>query len=98
MRVQIRKALRGMKRGRSWEAFVGYTLDDLVRHLSRMLPKGMTFERCLAAGWHVDHIVAKSTFNCADPAELRAAWALSNLRLLSPVDNLRKGARREFLL
>lgn len=98
LRVQIRKALKGRKAGRSWEQFVGYSLDDLVAHLSRMLPKRVTLDGALADGWHIDHIVPKSTFNLADEAELKAAWCLSNLRLLPALDNIRKSDRREVLL
>jgi hypothetical protein len=50
--------------------------------------------------WHIDHIVplASFTFSSADDPEFRAAWALTNLRPLWAADNMRKHARREFLL
>lgn len=98
LRVQIRKALKGKKQGRKWEEFVGYTLADLVRHLTLMLPRGRTLEQCLNEGWHIDHIVPKSSYDLANPVELRRAWCLSNLRLLPALDNMRKGARMESLL
>lgn len=98
LRVQIRKALKGKKAGRSWEQFVGYSLDDLVAHLSKMLPKKVALDQALADGWHIDHIVPKSTFNLADPVELKEAWALSNLRLIPAADNLRKNASRVYLI
>ena len=98
LRVQIRKALKGKKAGRSWESFVGYSLDELCSHFSRMLPKKMTLDDALAAGWHIDHIVPKSTFNLADESELRAAWCMSNLRLIPAKENIRKSAKRVSLL
>ena len=97
LKVQIRKALKGEKKGRRWQEFVGYSLDDLVKHLSRMLPKRMTLERALAKGWHIDHIVPKSTYNLADPDELSRAWCLSNLRLIPAHENWSKNDKRTHL-
>lgn len=98
LRVQIRKALKGQKGGRSWESFVGYTLEDLAKHLARMLPKRKTLADCLRDGWHIDHITPKSTYDLSKPDELRAAWCLSNLRLIPPKENLSKGAKRVVLI
>lgn len=98
MRVQIRKALRGLKRGRRWETLLGYTLDELVDHLRKMLPSGMSLSQCIDDGWHIDHILPKSGFDCSSIAELKAAWALPNPRLVPADVNLRKSDSREFLL
>lgn len=98
MRVQIRKALKGGKAGRRWESIVGYTVHELMAHLSKALPKGMTFERAMDEGWHIDHIVPKSAFDVTNEEELRKAWALPNLRLLPGSENRAKGPRHVFLL
>jgi hypothetical protein len=98
MRVAIRKALKGGKAGRRWESLVGYTVDDLARHLERQMPKGLSLADIGNGRLHIDHIVPKIDFDVTDPAELRAAWALPNLRPVTAEVNLRKNARREFLL
>lgn len=98
MRTSIKKALRGGKAGRAWEALVGYTLADLMAHLERQMPKGFTLDDFGAGRIHIDHIIPKSTFDVTNPAELRACWALSNLRPVTAKVNLKKGAKRDRLL
>lgn len=98
MRVAIRKALKGGKAGRSWEGIVGYTVDDLRRHIERQMPKGYTLDDMFGGRIHLDHIVPKSTFNVEDPKELRSCWSLANLRPLPAVENMRKGAKLLSLL
>lgn len=94
----VRIALKGRKAGRKWEAILGFTLDDLVRHLDRQFAKGMGWHNM--GEWHIDHIVPKASFSYSsetDPA-FRAAWALTNLRPLWAVENIAKKDRRLFLI
>lgn len=112
MRARMRKVLAAdMRLGRDmssnvkarrwpeqWTLALGYTLDELIKHLHRTLPKRMTWSDFLAGSLHIDHIVPRASFDCTDPADLRACWALSNLRLLPASDNQRKGAAKLVLL
>lgn len=98
MRTAIKKALRGKKAGRTWESIVGYSVGDLYAHLERQLPKRMTMSDLFLGRLHIDHIIPKSMFDVTKPEELRACWALANLRPLKAKDNLRKNARRTTLL
>ena len=84
-------------RGKVWEA-VGYSADELRAHLERQFVRGMTWERFLSGEIHIDHIVPKSRFDLDSLEELRACYALSNLRPLWAADNVREGARRAVLL
>lgn len=95
MRCAIRRSLNGGKRGRNWEALVGYTVADLMAHLNRQMPRGASWNDL-----HIDHIVplASFTFASAEDPEFRAAWALTNLRPLGATDNIRKGAKRLHLI
>lgn len=97
--LQIWFALKGRKNGRSWQAIVGYTIADLVKHLERQFLPGMTWEN-YGPVWHVDHIIPKALFSFETAADegFRACWAITNLRPLWAVDNLRKHARRELLI
>ncbi len=97
MKTAIRKALLGKKAGRKWESIVGYTLAELMGRLSRTMPAGCTLGDIAGGRYHIDHIVPKSIFDAADPDQLRAAWSLSNLRLITAEENLRKGAKLFYL-
>lgn len=100
MRTRLREALvvAGGKRGRSWEALVGYSSADLLAHLERQFSPGMSWDNL--SDWEIDHIVALASFDIreAGDAEFRAAWSLGNLRPLWRGPNRAKSSRREFLL
>lgn len=86
------------KGGRSWQAILGYTTEDLRKHLERQFTKGMSWENY--GEWHVDHIVpvASFTFESADDADFAACWALTNLRPMWARENIRKRDKRLTLL
>lgn len=92
----IRKSiLVGSKRGRHVFDLLGYTADDLKRHLEKQFLPGMTWENYGRYGWHIDHIIPLSAFNYETPehVDFRRAWALENLRPLWAFDNLSKHAK-----
>ena len=98
MKVMMHRAFGAKKAGRSWRSFVPYTLEQLMAHLERQFVSGMTWDN--KGKWHIDHIRPLSSFNFESPSdpEFQEAWALSNLRPLWGVDNIRKQARRTHLL
>lgn len=98
MRTLIHRALGKNKAGRSWREFVDYSLEELMSHLERQFLPGMTWEN--KGEWHIDHIIPRSSFeyDSPDDPEFKQAWALTNLRPIWAIDNIRKNAKREFLL
>lgn len=96
--AHIRGVLKSGKGGRKTEELLGWKFQDLRRHLERQFHTGMSWQNM--GEWHIDHITPLSSFeiNGPDCQELRAAWALPNLRPLWARVNLVKGARREFLI
>lgn len=95
----INQTLHGKKGGRHWEDLVGYTVEDLMRHLeSRFLP-GMTWENHGHYGWHIDHRrpIASFRFTSAEDPDFKECWALDNLQPLWAVDNHRKGAKLDWV-
>lgn len=95
---QMRNALAARKAGRKWETIVGYSVDDLVKHLEKQFTKGITWSN-YGTAWHIDHIVAQVEFELDDGDDaVRACWALSNLRPLATFANLSKGADRHYLV
>lgn len=92
MRGRIWDSLRGNKNRISWQKLVGYTTDDLRKHLENKFTIGMTWELFLAGKIHIDHIIPLSFFryDTTDDAEFKYCWSLNNLQPLWAKDNQRK--------
>lgn len=101
MGAAIRQALRSKAatKKHGWQEAVGYTVDDLKRHLERQFVRGMSWDN-YGTDWHIDHIVPVKdfSFSSTDDPEFKACWALTNLRPLWATDNLTKGGKRLHLL
>jgi len=48
----------------------------------------MTWGKFKAGDVHIDHIKPLNTFDHTDPAEVRKAWELTNLRPMWAADNM----------
>jgi hypothetical protein len=94
----IRQAIKAGKTGRQWEAAVGYTLHDLVRHIERQFLPGMSWEN--HGSWHIDHIqpISAFEFSSVDDPSFRECWSLSNLQPLWAEENMRKFNKRLYLI
>ncbi len=90
MSSAINIALNGAKNGHCWELLVGYTLNDLMKHLEKQFQIGMTWKNY--GNWHVDHKIPVSVFNYSKPEDIdfKRCWALKNLQPLWAGDNIRK--------
>lgn len=95
MANSINHSLNGRKNGVRWQNLVEYILEDLMSHLESQFLPGMTWENRTLDGWHIDHIRPRASFTYTTPdaPEFKECWALSNLRPLWAIDNLRKGGR-----
>lgn len=95
MSVAVGMALKGNKSGRAWEAIVGYSLNELKRHLETTFAPGMNWDRFMAGQIHIEHIIPKALFNYSDPSdkEFKQCWALTNLRPFWKLPNLSKGKK-----
>jgi hypothetical protein len=91
----VRNSLLTGKNGSSWETLVGYTIEDLIKHLKKTIPSGYTWEDALAAKLEIDHIVPVAAFNFSNPDDIdfKRCWAKSNLRLWPSRENRSKGAK-----
>ena len=86
----ISMALKGKKAGRKWENLVGYTSDELTKHLEAKFKPWMLWENY--GKWHIDHIIPKShlKYKTAEDPEFKKCWALENLQPLEAIENIRK--------
>lgn len=96
IRVSIRESLI-KKGGRSgahhWPRHLGYGPQELKKHLESLFLTGMSWGNY--GEWHIDHIIPRSyfRFDSLESPGLKACWALSNLRPLWAIDNVRKGSK-----
>lgn len=95
--VGIRQGMATSKAGRHWESLVGYTVDQLQRHLEKQFKTGMDWENYGKYGWHIDHIIpiAAFNFNNADDLDFKRCWDLKNLQPLWAHENLTKSDKVE---
>ncbi len=90
IRRSIIGSLKDGKNGRHWEDCVGYTSEELIKHLEGLFEEGMNWENY--GDWHIDHKIPKSAFNFTrvEHIDFKRCWALSNLQPLWASDNNRK--------
>lgn len=89
----IYHSLRGNKRNCHWEIIVGYTIEQLKKHLEKQFQIGMTWENY--GKWHIDHCIPISVFNFEKPEDIdfKKAWSLKNLQPMWAKDNMSKCAK-----
>jgi len=89
----IRISLNGEKKNGHWEDLVGYTLDQLKRHLEKKFLHGMGWNNF--GEWHIDHIIPVAAFNYQYPEDIdfKKCWSLKNLRPLWAHENQVKSAK-----
>lgn len=93
MRVAIWQTIRGHKNGRKWQRLVGYSVDDLKKHLERQFQPGMSWDNY--GDWHIDHRTPISVFNYETPEheDFKRCWALENLQPMWAKENIIKNAK-----
>ena len=86
----IYKSLKGNKNGYHWEKLVGYSQENLRKHLEDQFKDGMTWGNY--GEWVIDHKIPKSLFNIisAKCKGFKKCWALENLQPLWKDENKRK--------
>ena len=89
----IRQSLSNGKNGYHWEGLIGYTLDDLIKHIENQFQDSMTWNNY--GEWHIDHVIPKAVFNFTKPEHIdfKRCWSLDNLQPLWAKDNLSKQAK-----
>ena len=94
----VRASIHNDAPGVAVERLLGYSMADLKRHLERQFRGGMNWRTYGRNGWHIDHIKPKRCFDLTRVDEVRAFWALPNLRPLPAKENLKKNQHVYHLL
>ena len=84
-------ALKEKKEGRKWGNLVGYTIQDLTKHLEKQFDTRMTWDN-YGSYWWIDHIKPKSLFKyeTAEDSGFKECWRLENLQPLEAKVNQTK--------
>jgi len=90
--VGMQQSLKGNKKGRSWESLVGFSLEELKKHLEKQFKKGMSWELVMTGQIHIDHKIPIAAFNYDSPEDIdfKRCWALKNLQPLFALENKTK--------
>lgn len=99
MRSMVRRVLNATDQGKVERCteMLGYTSDELRKHIERQFSKGMCWEK-VGSEIHIDHIVPVAWFlrqGETDPAVINA---ITNLRPLWAKDNMAKSDRITHLI
>ena len=88
----INATIRGRCHKRDWEKVVGYTVDELKRHLEKKFTEGMSWEKFVNGKIHIDHKIPKCIFNFTSVKDMdfKRCWALSNLQPMWAKENIKK--------
>ena len=88
------KSRLSSKKGKSTFDFLPYTVDELIQHLENLFEPWMNWDNWgIGKGkWNIDHKVPDSNFNykSVEDKEFQKCWALSNLRPLDAIENIKK--------
>ena len=92
VRTRVWQTLKGGKKHKSTFDALGYTPQQLMKHLEKYMEDGMNWDNYTKHGWHIDHTKPIDAFNftSTEDEEFKKCWALSNLRPMWAEDNLKK--------
>ena len=98
MSCAINRSLKNGKERKHWEDLIGYTHQDLKKHLEVQFKEGMTWENYGKDGWVIDHKIPISLFNITSVKSkgFKKCWALENLQPMWEKDNLEKSNKLFF--
>jgi FKBP-type peptidyl-prolyl cis-trans isomerase len=100
---RIKKNLRGrvyvaLKRGIKSEStmnLLGCTIDEFKIHFESLFIDGMTWDKYMEGGIHIDHKIPCIAFDLTDIGQQKKCFHYSNLQPLWAIDNLKKGVKYE---
>lgn len=89
MRNSVVRTLRGRTKDKRSQELLGYTRSELVAHIEKQFTAGMSWENH-GEVWHIDHIIPLSKLIDDGETDPKVINALSNLRPLCALENIKK--------
>lgn len=97
LRARVRRCIKeGRVIYRDMENVLGYSINDLKKHIESTFEVGMSWENYSFETWHIDHIRPVSSFKLTNEDggvnydEVKKCWALNNLRAMWGNENMSK--------
>jgi len=93
IRKRIRAALRSVNASKSRRTveLIGCSFKFLKEYIEKQFTADMSWDR--PHSFHIDHIKPLSSFDLTDPKQQKIACHYTNLQPLSPLENIKKGAK-----
>lgn len=100
LRGRLRVALTRIGRNKnvSLSAILGCDSVFLKEYFESKFTEGMSWERFLAGEIHIDHKIPCKNFDLTKDDEVNKCFHYSNIQPLWKVDNLKKGAKLDYVL
>ena len=94
----IRGAIRRGAESKTVERKLGYTVQELRKHLEKQFTKGMSWDAFMGGEIHIDHVRPQASFDLSDDEQWVECWSLPNLRPCWAKENRAKSDKILFLL
>lgn len=96
--ARVSSMLKNGKGSKTSSELLGYSMEDLRKHLESKFTEGMSWDLFLSGEIELDHIIPVSHFKVEsyDDPEFKQCWSLENLQPLWKEDNRRKGNKLEY--
>ena len=96
--ARVNSMLKNGKGNKTTSELLGYSMEDLRKHLESKFTEGMSWDVFLCGEIELDHIIPVSHFKAEsyDAPAFKKCWSLENLQPLWKEDNRRKGNKLEY--
>lgn len=90
---RISSAIINCSVSKNVEEILGCSIKECREYFESLFEIGMTWGNYGAKGWHIDHIIPKSSFKLLDEDNIRKCFHYTNLQPLWWFDNVWKSNR-----
>ena len=90
LRSAISHAMRGKKKIRGLEKYLGCSVAFFRKYLEQRFCDGMSWDNYGVFGWHIDHVLPCSSFNLSLKSEQAKCFHYTNFQPLWRGDNMAK--------
>jgi hypothetical protein len=96
MKTALNTRLKAHGSSKSYQStfdLLGYSVEELKKHLESQFEPGMAWENY--GDWHIDHVIPDSWFSYTSTQDkgFKDSWALKNLQPMWAQQNINKGNR-----